>query len=813
MELGIHGNAGEEFNAFVGRERELNELCGIARTARALTLCGAGGIGKTRLAIHVAARLAHRLPDGAWLIELADVHQPDLVASRIAAEIGVVEEPGRPVLATLSDALRPRQMLLVLDNCEHLIEACARVCQRLLASSHGLKIIATSREPLRVAAETIWPVPPMSMPRGGDGTDADSLMRSDAIRLFADRAAAAHPRFAVGPGNVAVVAEICRAVDGLPLGIELAAAWVRVLTVDQIAARLADRFRLLSSAERMALPRHRTLRSAIDWSHDLLPPAERVLLRRLSVFAGWPLEMAEQVCAGLLPRDDVAASEILDLLTGLADKSLVIAEPDPQEPNGEIRYRMLDTIRAYAAERLEDAGEAELQRARFRDYAVHEVEDAALIGMALKSAPWSERVETFRRFEAETGNLRQILAWCANAGDAEHGLRICLAMRPVWIVQGSFAEGAAWMDAFLGRDTSALPAGLAGAALVGRAQLALATDPGDAEQRAKAGLELCRQPGLEFWAASALNLLAEAALHAGHADEADARSAEAHAIASDTGDGFNASYAMGTRAAVAASRGDLTAALRLGEDALAIARDIDQQWAAARTLLGLGDLARLTGNPAQARQRYQEAFGILREVGARPEMARCLAGLGRIETSQGDLELAGQHLSESIEISRSTGSRIGVTRGLESFAALAMAQGNQEVAVRLAAAAAALRAQTSPGRTPSGRTNRLLACAAGLGEQVIDELWTAGSALGSDAAVELALTVPGMLTNREPELTVRELEVASLITRGMSNRAIADELGVATTTVARHVANMMAKLGCTSRLQIAAWVNERGQGS
>jgi DNA-binding CsgD family transcriptional regulator len=241
-----------------------------------------------------------------------------------------------------------------------------------------------------------------------------------------------------------------------------------------------------------------------------------------------------------------------------------------------------------------------------------------------------------------------------------------------------------------------------------------------------------------------------------------------------------------------------------------MAREIDQQWAAARTLLGLGDLARLTGNPATARQRYLEAFGILREVGARPEMARCLAGLGRIEIGQGDLELAGQHLSESIEISRSTGSRIGVIRGLDSFAALAMAQGNQEMAVRLAAAAAALHADAGAARAPSGRTERLLASAAGLGEQAIDELWTEGSELGSDAAVELALTVPGMLASREPELTARELEVATLITRGLSNRAIAGEMGIATTTVARHVANIMAKLACTSRLQIAGWVSQRG---
>src|SRR5262249_55180751 len=305
----------------------------------------------------------------------------------------------------------------------------------LLAGSPGLKVIATSREPLRVAAETVWQVPPMAMP-GPDGAPNDAeLMRSDALSLFAERASAVQPGFALGPENVRVVAAICRAVDGLPLGIELAAAWVRVLTVEQIAARLVDRFRLLSTAERMAPARHRTLRGAIDWSYDLLPDAEKVLLRRLSVFIGWPLEMAEQVCAGLLPDDELAASDVLDLLIGLADKSLVVAELDA---TGLIRYRMLDTIRDYAAERLEQAGETEAQRTRFRRYTLDEVEYRALIGMAIRPATWATRVETFHRFEQETGNLRQVLSWCLTARDKECGLRICVAMRPVWIVQNSY---------------------------------------------------------------------------------------------------------------------------------------------------------------------------------------------------------------------------------------------------------------------------------------------------------------------------------------------------------------------------------------
>ena len=816
MELGIHGDTGEEFNAFVGRKREISEVCRIASTARALTLCGAGGIGKTRLAVHVAARLAPEFPDGAWFVDLADVQHNELVSSKIAAVTGVVEEPGRSLIATLADAFRSRQMLIVLDNCEHVIEACAKACQRLLAASPGLRVIATSREPLRVAAETIWQVPPMAMGPAGrplasgpaqEGTeDIAALMEADALRLFADRAAAAAPGFVLGPGNVRAVASICRAVDGLPLGIELAAAWVRVLTVEQIAARLEDRFRLLSSAERMAVARHRTLRSAIDWSHELLSAPERMLLRRLSVFAGWPLEMAEHVCADLGSDEDLTPGEIFGLLAGLADKSLVIAEPEA----GRIRYKMLDTIRDYAAERLTEAGEKQRLRERFREYAVREVEEAALLGMALTTGTWSERVDTFRRFEAEYGNLTQVLTWCARAGDADSGLRICVAMRPVWIVQGSFGEGAGWMDVFLDMDTSVLADQVLGSALVGRAQLAFPLDPADAAQRAKAGLELCRSSGLEFWAASALNLLAEVALHAGQLDEADARAAEALAITDKSGDGFNASYAYGTRAAVAAYGGDLHGALRLGERSLAIAREIDQQWAVARALLGLGDLARLTAGPARARRHYEEAFSILREVGARPEMARCLAGIGRIEISQGELEPAGQHLTESIELSRSTGSRIGVIRGLDTFAALAIAQGNHDLAVRLGAAAAGLRKQAGLPEASKSRTDRLLASASGLTEAEASELWAAGSRLSSDEAVELALTVPDLLTSREPELTAREMEIAGLITKGLSNRSIAAELGIASATVARHVANIMAKLDFSSRTQIASWAARRG---
>ncbi len=376
----IQAHLPEEPNSFVGRERELAELSQLLVRTRLLTLSGPGGIGKTRLALRVLAGAGEEFPDGAWFVELADLGQPDLVASRIAAVLGVSEEAGRPLLDTLAEALRPRRLLLALDNCEHLIEACAQVSRELLARAPGLRLLATSREPLSVAAETIWQVPPLSVAPAGTGPAPADATRYEAVRLFAERAAASRPGFAVGPGNAAAVASICLALDGMPLAIELAAARVRALPVDQIQARLDDRFGLLTTGDRAAAPRQRTLRAAIEWSYDLLTGPEQVLFRRLSVFAGWSLEMAEQVCAD----EVIPARDVFGLIAALVDKSLVV--PEPELP-GQARYRMLDTIREYAVMRLAGTGEATAMRRRLTGYAVRTAERAMDIGMARVPAP------------------------------------------------------------------------------------------------------------------------------------------------------------------------------------------------------------------------------------------------------------------------------------------------------------------------------------------------------------------------------------------------------------------------------------------
>ena len=828
----IRAHLPEEPNTFIGRERELVELRQLLHRTRALTLSGPGGIGKTRLALRLLASAAAEFPDGVWFVELADLRQPDLVVSRIAAVIGITEEAGRPLLETLGDALRPRRMLLALDNCEHLLDACAQVCRHVLASAPGLRLLNTSREPLSVAAETIWRVPPLSVaPAGADpAAAAPGAERYEAVRLFADRAAASKPGFTVGPDNVAAITAICRALDGMPLAIELAAARVRALSVEQIVARLDDRFGLLTAGDRSAAPRQRTLRAAIEWSYELLTDPERALFRRLSIFSGWSLEMAEQVCAD----EEIPAAEVLGLTAALVDKSLVVLDP---ELLGQARYRMLDTIREYAALRLAQADEAATFRSGFRDYAIRTSEHNLALGMARIEASWPDRVDDFRRYDVDAGNVIQILNWCLEQGDAEAGMRICAAVSPCWIVWGTFGEGGEWLRSFLALDMTGVPARVQGAATVVRGQLTLSSDPATAWALGTEGLKLCREADDRYWVAVGLNLLAEIALHTGRIDEAAVSADEALAIAQAAGDGWNEGYALGTRAAIAARRGMLREAEQQATASVAVMRRIDQQWGAARALLGLGDLARFRNHPGEAHGWYVEALAILREIGARPEIARCLAGLGRVAMDLGAIEQARRHLTRSLRLSHATGSRIGVARGLEAFAALTGHEGRSELAVQLAAAAAALREAAGLPPLSGARVEAYLAQARRLGDATVARLWASGQALTSEAAVALALDAPApsaaMPSGKGPagenpaltvvgryrvaaappsSLTQREYEIAELVAGGLSNKAIAAELSISHTTAARHVANIMHKLGFNSRSQIAAWVADRAQG-
>jgi predicted ATPase/DNA-binding CsgD family transcriptional regulator len=797
----------QEPNSFVGRERELDELRKLVSATRMLTLTGPGGIGKTRLALRTLAAVADEFSDGVCYADLADLTNPDLVVARVAAAVGVAEEQGRPLTETLAAALRPRHLLLSLDNCEHLLDESARICQLLLASSPELRLLATSREPLRIAGETVWPVPPLPVARSDRSP-------GEAVQLFSERAMAALPGFAVTPSNVDAVTELCRSLDGIPLAIELAAARVRALSVEQIRMRVADRFGLLVMGNRTAPLRQRTLRAAIDWSYDLLTEREQVLLGRLSVFAGWSLDMAEEVCADRL----VPAGDMLDSLAALVDKSLVVREP---EALGQARYRLLDTIREYAAEKLAAAGETATVARRLRDYVLTVAERNFAVGMALVPAPWQDRVEVFRRYDVDASNVWLVLSQCLADGDVAAGLRICTAIRPCMLVRGEFALGCEWLDAFLGREEAAdVDPIIRGTALIGRAQLTVSNDPAAAEPLARAGLELCRTAGDDFWTAVGLNLLSEIYVHTGRPDEAEELCLQASSMAEAAGDRWNEGWALSVRAVVAGMRGSIREAADLANASLKIMRDIDQRWGVARVQLGLGDLARLRGDLADALHCYTEALGYLREIDSRPEIARCLSGLGRVAIDLGATGPAREYLTESLRLSRNIGTHIGVARGLESFAALAVWEDEPERAVLLAAAAMALRETSGLPPLPGARAERYLAPARRrLGDHVVARLWARGLALSAEAAIDMALTpsksaVPkpaadAAVTAPPSSLTTRELEIARLVAAGQTNKAIAAELVISPATVARHIANIMAKLGFRSRAQIAAWVADR----
>jgi len=727
-----HDQAGARAAAgsFVGRARELAGLRQLTATARVITLCGPAGCGKTALLTRLVADVAPDFADGAFVVGLGDLRQPDLVAPRVAAAVGVSEEPGIPPAVTLAEALRGRRLLLALDHCDQVSGACADLGARLLAAAPGLLLITTGREP-QGPPETLWPVPPLAVPPAGADLPGPAAGH-DAVALFTERAAAAAPGFALDEASSPAVAEICRALGGLPLAIELAAARAGELPARELAARLGDWCRLLGDP---ALPlAERTLRATIDWSHDRLAPAEQVLLRRLSVLAGWSLEQAEQVCAD----DELPVTWVPGLLTRLAGLSLISAPPGPP---GQGRYRMPDAVREYAAGQLGRAGETTAMRRRLRDYALGASEQLLRTGLALVPAPWSARMQVFRRYEADADNVAAALAWCLFHGDIETGLRLCTALSPAWTVLGALSESAGWFGAFL-----AAPAGRAAAAVRGPALAAGASHAvsgGDqelAERWAAAGLALCRADGNLRFMSAALSLLAGAALAHGRPLDALQQADEAVVAARKCADRRAEGYALGRFAAAQAALGQLGQARASAEAVLAVLLEIDDQWGAARGALSLAELCRSLGDLAAARDHYLRALALLRPVPGDPQTARCLAGLGALAFDQGDLAQARGYLAEGLRRSVRTGSRAGIARTLLAFAALAVREGRPEFAVQLAAAVTTLRGNPP---LPRARTQRYLDAAAGLGPAEVSRLWTAGLGLSAAAAARLALVPPG----------------------------------------------------------------------
>lgn len=770
----LPNNLPRQLTSFVGRGRDMIEVRRLFVTTPLLTLTGAGGSGKTRLALQVAAEVLEEFSGGAWFVELAPISDPALVSQSVAAALNVREQPGRPLLQTLSDVLRPTHALLLLDNCEHLIGACAQCIHTLLRACPNLQVLATSREALGVAGELTYRVPSLSVPDIDRLPSVEGLLRHEAVRLFVDRAMLVSPGFRVSDQNAPAVARVSHRLDGIPLAIELAAARLKTLTVEQIAARLSDRFRLLTAGPRTALPRHQTLRATMNWSYDLLKEKERVLLHRLSVFAGgFSLEDAEAICGD----DGLGEVEVLNQLTYLVDKSLVIAEDD----DGTVRYRLLETVRQYAREKLAQSGESASIQTRHRDFFLRLAEEAQP-HLLRGEEQWLDRLER------EHDNLRAALDWSTEAGSGPRlaGLRIAGALGTFWEVRGHLTEGRERLGGVLSGSQ----------------------DLGDTAERGRAFTMAGRLAFFQGDYGAARPLLEESV-----------------AVCRRLGDKPGLALALNNLGPLVLNDGNYAAARSLYEESGAIRREIGDKRGTAIALSNLGLTARCQGEYERARTLLGQCLGLFEELHDNSGKAYCLTHLGVSEHCAGNADRAGALLKESLALFGQQGNKRLVAEALTMLAGAERVQGYPQRAATLFGAAQALYDATGSSVWTVNRhlyERDLTATRAQLADDTFKAALAEGRAMAFEQAIEYALArsedaVPTAKRKGTPGpsgaaglLTAREREVATLVARGLSNPEIAARLVISIRTAQTHVQNILNKLGVTSRAQIAAWAVEHG---
>jgi predicted ATPase/DNA-binding XRE family transcriptional regulator len=608
--------------SFIGRDAEILEVKRLLAMRRLLTLTGAGGCGKTRLALEVARNLVGAYQDGVWLVELAPLSEGALVPQAVAVAIGVREQPGRPLSDTLADAMRTKEMLLVLDNCEHLIDACAQFVDGLLNSCSHLRVLITSREPLGVDGEANWIVPSLSLPDSEDQLTADKLERCESARLFIERASYSCPAFALTPQNTKAVADICRRLDGIPLAIELAAARVGTLAVGQIASRIRDPLKLLTGGARIATSRQQTLRGALNWSYDLLSECERKLFARLSAFSGgWTLEAAEAVGAG----GDIEENDILDLLGRLVDKSLAVAEAIE---DSSVRYRMLEPVRQYGRERLKESGEIETVLGR------HAALFLALAEEAEPELRRAQQISWLEHLEKEQDNLRAAMAWLLESGGSEQAARLGWALWLFWWIRGRFTEGRRWMEEVLSRG-AAMPASARAKALFVAGTMASGqADFRSAELLLEESLSLFRQLGDKRGVAHALGSAGLVALGQKQHERGTVYFQEGADLFLEVGDKWGAGIMLCFLAVAWFNRGDPARAKRLAERGLALSREVGDRQGTSATLYVLARLAQAERNHEHARRLFQKGLELSAEVGDETNVAYCLEGLAAIVASE-----------------------------------------------------------------------------------------------------------------------------------------------------------------------------------
>jgi len=730
----LPNNLPQQVTSFIGREKEIAEVKALLGKTRLLTLIGSGGGGKTRLGLQVAADLLEGVGDGVWLVELAPLTDRNLVAQTVANVLGVREEMGRPLQQTLVDYLKARKLLLLLDNCEHLLDVCTRLADTLLQNCPEVQILATSREPMGIVGEQTFRVPSLSLPPQPTGVTAESVGQYEAVRLFVERATAVQPVFTIT--NAPALAQLCVRLDGIPLAIELAAARVRSLSVQEINGKLDNRFRLLTGGSRTALPRQQTLRALIDWSYDLLQEPEKRLLRRLAVFAGgWTLEAAEQVCVGDTGgveergQPDEAA-ETLDLLTSLADKSLVVAEPQ----EGRARYRLLESVRQYAHDRLVEEGTFEVMRSRHQAFYQALAEEAEPKLLGPEQAAWLERLER------EHDNLRTALEW---PGDAEAALRIAGALWRFWQVRGYFQEGRERLSAALAGAPASIPPPIRAKALNGAGVLARSQGDYDAARAwVKESVDLYREAGDKLGIATSLTNLGLIAYAQGDYSEARTLHADSLALRRELGDKRGIATSLNNLGLVTLEQGDHIAAQAMYFEAVGLYRDLGDKGGMASALNNEGNVAHNLGDFVTARAIYEESLALRRELGDRQGVATSLINLGSVAQKQGDFASAHRMHAESLTLFRELGHRVGIAYALGAFGSLASAQQQYSRATRLWGAAHTLRELLDAPLSPSESAEydqEFAHTRSALSETDFRLAWSEGSAFTLDHAIDYAL--------------------------------------------------------------------------
>jgi non-specific serine/threonine protein kinase len=653
----------------VGRQREIEEVRRLVGSSRLLTLTGAGGCGKTRLAVQTAGELLDQFHDGAWIVDLAPLSEPDLIKNAVAVVLRVQEGSERSIGEVLANYLRSRQLLLVLDNCEHLIAACAGLAETLLHAAPDLRILATSREALGILGESVWRVPSLSLPDRTSALSEQALLQCEAPRLFLERAVAVAPGSVVTTANVGTVAELCHRLDGIPLAIELAAARLNMLSVEQINERLNDRFRLLTGGSRTALARQRTLEATVGWSYDLLSPTERRLLCRLSVFAGgWTLDAAEAVCAG----DGIKAAAMLDVLSHLVDKSLVVADEDPA---GNRRYRFLETVRQYARERLLRSG----RLTRWRDRHL-----AFFFELARRAEPHlhgPDQVVWLNRLQIEHDNLRAALEWCVTGKTStDTALRMVCALWPFWNRRNHFGEGRQWVERALAAYPDAVASVRARAFVAGADLSYFLGDYAAVERFAKQVIAL-EERGLdqERWTvAFAFFALGVSAVDKRAFEKGAAFGERSLALARETGAVWVGGLARIPIALAALERGELASARLLIEESVAVFRSSGDKWALAILLVNLCHVLMYCGELDGAIAAAREGVRLSQESIDRRSLTWCLTELGAALARRQQAARAARLWGAVERISQSIGSpvppAVGESRG---FAAVRQALGDE----------------------------------------------------------------------------------------------------------------------------------------